>query len=375
LRKVLHYAAAPVEGGLMGHLTLLSTRTSRHGYLSEVWIQPSTALDGAAAAMAAGGAAVRRLTVRGKSDLPGLLAFSRALLASDPDILHVHLASPVESLPVLFLARHLSRARTVTTEHAPAHHPAERPWSRRAKAAACRGLARVIALTDSDADYLTSQLGVARGKIRCVPNGVAVEEGLPAREEARRRLEIPPGAAVIAYVGEIVEKKGVFDLLAAMRGLDPAGGDSLAVLAGEGPGSLELAARAESEGLAGRFKLIGSLRPPRDLYAACDIFVLPSHGEASPLALLEAMAAGRPVVATQVGGIPDAVRDGVEGRLVPPGEPASLAAALADLLGDRARRETMGAAARARILAAFDVEVMVKRICALYDEILAGGSA
>lgn len=371
-RVVLHHAAAPVPGGLLGHLALLAPRTAAHGWLSEVVMRPDPALDETASEIQRTGLTVRRLVVKGKGDLPGLIAFRRAIREADPAILHVHLASPVESLPVLLAAPRLSKAAIVVTEHAPSHHPAERPWSRAAKRLAGRSVARVVALSAEDADYLEREFGVPAAKIRRLWNGVEIPAAVPSREEARRRFGLPPDAAVLGYVGEIAEKKGLSDLVAAMRAL---AGNPIALLAGDGPFAGPLGDEAGRAGLGDRFRLLGPLRPPHDIYAACDVFVLPSHGEAMPLALLEAMAAGRPVVAARVGGIPEALRDGVEGLLVPPRDPEALRASISRLLGDAALRERMGSAARSRVEDSFGVDRMVAATCALYDEVIAEAGA
>jgi glycosyltransferase involved in cell wall biosynthesis len=99
------------------------------------------------------------------------------------------------------------------------------------------------------------------------------------------------------------------------------------------------------------------------------VFCLPSHAEGLPMAMLEAMAAGRPVVATPVGGIPDVVQDGANGLLVAPGQAAPLAGALARLLGDAGLRLRLGQAARATIAARFDAAVLTDRIADLYREL------
>ena len=372
MRRVVHYAAAPVPGGLITHLSLLAARTADRGYRSEAWIRPVEALDAAAADLSGSGVPVRRLTVKGKADLPGLLAFARALRKSDPEILHVHLASPVESLPVIFLAGWIGRARIIATEHAPTHHPTERAWSRAARAAAFRRVDRIVALARQDADYLRERFGAPPGKIRCIANGVPLPSALPSRREARCALAVPETSAVIAYAGEIAEKKGLLDLVAAMERIGERDGGPVALLAGEGAFAPALHDRIRAAGLGDRCRLLGRLSRTLDLYAACDIFVLPSHGEGMPMALLEAMAAGRPVVATRVGGVPDVVRDGMEGRLVPPHDSAALAAALTDLLADAAARERMGSAARKRIEEGFEIRKMVDATCSLYDEILSG---
>jgi glycosyltransferase involved in cell wall biosynthesis len=108
--------------------------------------------------------------------------------------------------------------------------------------------------------------------------------------------------------------------------------------------------------------------------AKADIFVTPSVSEGLGVAVLEAMAMGRPVVATATGGLPEAVLDGETGLLVPPGEPAALAEALVSLLRDPTRARRMGEAGRERALAHFDSRRIVPRILALYEALVSGGA-
>jgi len=375
VRRVLHFTAARTAGGLIGHLRLLAPLTAERGWESTVMIPEAPALDAAAGAMARDGLALHRGSVAGKGDLRGLLAFRRTLRDLSPDLLHVHLASPFESLPVILGTPRARGPRIVTTEHAPSHHPLEHPWSRAAKRLAGRRVNRVIALSARDADLLVRSFGLPVGRIRAIPNGVAIP---PSRDrvEARRRLGIPENRPVLAYAGEIVETKGLGDLIDALAILargSAAVPAPLAVLAGEGPFASEIPRRAGAAGIGDLLRLAGRLDPPTDLLAACDLFVLPSHAEAMPLALLEAMAAGRPVIASRVGGIPDVVREGIEGLLVPARDPAALAVAIGRLLSDAALRERMGEAARARVEASFSARAMADATCALYDEVARGG--
>lgn len=375
MRRVVHVTAATVMGGLLTHVARLAPRTGAHGWESQVVFPPGAALDGTADALESREVIVHRESVRGKGDLRGLLAMRRLVSIAAPDLLHVHLSSPVESLPLLLGVPRRGTLRIVTTEHAPSHHPAERPWSRLAKRRSLARIARVIALSSPDAGYLESVFHVPPEKLRRVPNGVPIPESPPDRDGARRRLGLGEGDEVIGYVGALAESKGLKDLVEAVAALAPARPVPVVLLGGEGDYAAEIREQAEAAGIGARVRLLGLLHPPDDLYAACDLFVLPSHGEAMPLALLEAMAAGRPVVATEVGGIPDVVRNGVEGTLVPSRQPRALSAAIGALLADARGRERMGRAARARVESGFSLDRMVAATCALYDEVVSGPRA
>ena len=194
-------------------------------------------------------------------------------------------------------------------------------------------------------------------RIVCVPNGVPV---LPASPAARE-----PG--LVAFAGRCRATKGIHDLVEALAATARSHPRVHAECAGDG--DLAAVARHASRlGIPGRVRLRGWIgaRERDDLLARASIFVLPSHAEALPMGLLEAMAAGCAVVATSVGGIPDLVRHGVNGLLVPPREPAELAKALRTLLDDPQLAERLGREARATVVARYTPERAVERLEQVY---------
>jgi len=177
------------------------------------------------------------------------------------------------------------------------------------------------------------------------------------RAAARRRLGLPAEAPVVAAVGALGPEKCVGDAVAACARL--AGAHLL--VAGDGPERAALERRAAA--LApGRVHFAGTLPGPADALAAADVVVLASRTEGMPGVLVEAGLSGRPVVATAVGGVPEIVRDGETGVLVPPGDVAALADGLARAL---ASRDRLGGAARRRCLAAFEIGPVADRWAAL----------
>lgn len=203
-----------------------------------------------------------------------------------------------------------------------------------------------------------------RAKLRVVPNGIDVDTfaATARRGRVRAELGLAPDRLVVSLVGEVGWRKGQAVLLEAVARLRANGAahDAVFLLAGEGGGRTELEARARALGLAdGTVRFLGFRDDVPDLLADTDLLVLPSFEEGFPNALLEGMALGLPVVSTPVDGIPELVVDGVTGVLTPPGDAPALAAALGALLGDAARRRTMGEAGRARVREAFSqVRVM-----------------
>jgi len=355
--RVLLLTGAASPGGLHRHLQILAEGLVRRGVAVHVVLPKAQGADTVARACAAAGGTVTRLAVAGKTDLAGWRALRGLTARTGADVVHVHLSSPVEAFPALLALRAGGARRIVTTEHAPTWFPLRRPWSRAAKRLVGRGVAAVIAVSEADAAFLRAAFGVPANKLRVVRNGVPLDGYGMDRAEARRACGLPEDGFLVGYLGALEDKKGVADLL---RAADCAGVRGLRVaLAGEG--SLRSALAARTDGL-----VLGPLSDPRPFLRSLDVFAFPSHQEALPLAVLEAMAAGLPLVATRVGGIPEAVEDEETGLLVPPRDPERLAAALRRLAEDPALARRLGEAARARVCREFSAERMVEQTLAVY---------
>ncbi len=189
-----------------------------------------------------------------------------------------------------------------------------------------------------------------QGDVTVVRQGVdldAVRGHLGDRVAARRALSADADQIVIGTVANLRRNKGYPDLLAAAASVIAAGIDARFVSIGQGPLADELAALRDELDLADRFTFLGYRHDVAALAAGFDIFCLASHHEGLPIALLEALALGIPVVVTRVGGIPEVVSDGVEGSVVEPGRPDELARALVSLAANPADRADRSAAARA----------------------------
>jgi glycosyltransferase involved in cell wall biosynthesis len=187
---------------------------------------------------------------------------------------------------------------------------------------------------------------------------------------ALRELGIPEGAPTVCTVGNFREDKGHRYLLEAAILTRRAIPDVRFVLVGLGPLEREVRERTRRRGLDGTVIFAGFREDAPRVAGACDVFALSSLREGLPIALLEAMAQGRPSVATRVGGIPEVLEDGRDGLLVPPADSHAFAQALVALLRDSGRRERLGAAARARA-ADFDIRRSVRRMEEVYGELLA----
>jgi glycosyltransferase involved in cell wall biosynthesis len=225
----------------------------------------------------------------------------------------------------------------------------------------------VVAVSPAAADELV-EAGLGRGRVATVLNAVAVPELRP-REEVRRELGLED-AELVVTVGRYRAEKNQRLLIEAARLLAPERPRLRALIVGIGDLEEELRAQAREAGL-GDVVTVTGLRPdPVDLAGAADVVTLTSTREALGLTLLEAMAAGTPVIGTAVGGIPDAVDDGRTGLLVPSGDARALADALRRLLDDRELARRLAAAGREEVERRFSVAAMTAGYRAVYDSAL-----
>ena len=223
-----------------------------------------------------------------------------------------------------------------------------------------------IVLTPSLREAAQPFLRGAR-RLEMVPPGIDLDRFDPAAVEAAavRRLR-GSASRVVGIVARLAEQKGIETLLDAIPRLLDAAPDTRALIAGDGPNRAALEARARRLGIAAAVDFLGYRADVEAIYAALDVMVLPSRHEGFGVAFIEAMAMGVAVVGTRVVGSVDAVRDGITGLLVPPDDPAALAAAILRLLDDPQLRRRLVDEARRRVLAHCSREGMVRRTEALY---------
>ncbi len=229
------------------------------------------------------------------------------------------------------------------------------------------------------ADRLPCVSEATRAQLGDDPRAVVLHDGLGVapvrapRDAARAALGLPPDAFVCAILGRISTWKGQDVLIRAMAQL---GENAIALVAGdpwqgEEQRLEDLRALAASLGVSGRVRFAGFRSDVENVYGAADVVAVPStQPDPLPNSALEAAAAGCCVVAAAHGGLPEIVRNGVSGRLVTPGDPAALAAALAELRDDPAQRARLGTAAAADVRARFAPALLLERAQALYDELL-----
>ena len=320
--------------------------------------------DAAHARLRAHGVAPARVPARGLRP-SGVAAIRRHLSAVRPDLVHTHLkyADVIGGLA----ARSLGIPVVSTLHEADWRgRPAEHARQRIAALVRRRCADRVVAVSEAArASYLAT--GWERpDRVAVVRNGIPPRRAARSRAEVREALGLPPAAPVLAMVSALRPEKAheiAFEAFGRLRARHP---DACLLVAGDGP------RRAELERLAGPgIVLAGHQDDVASLLGAADLLLHPSHVEAFPTSLLEAMQASLPVVATRVGGIPEIVEDGVTGLLVAaPPEPGAVAAAAERVLADPGLRAAMGAAAAARYAQRFSADVWMRETRAVYDAVM-----
>ena len=250
----------------------------------------------------------------------------------------------------------------------------ESPLMRRLDAMTLYRADGFCALSPLLARDLRDRLAIPREKITVIPNAVdtaAADSALRrGRLEARSSLGLSPADMVFLSLSRLHPQKGLFTLLEAFRPVALTHPRGHLIVAGEGPERESLEERARELGIGPQVTFPGPVSSPWPLMAAADIFVLPSLYEGMPNALLEAMAARLPVVATDRGAVPDMIVDGREGFVVPPEDPAALQAALDRLAWSADMRRTMGDRGRHRVEEDFRPEAVIERLDRLYGKLL-----
>jgi glycosyltransferase involved in cell wall biosynthesis len=288
-----------------------------------------------------------------------------------PDIVHTHLA---KAGTIGRIAARVVGARVVIhTYHGTVFRGYFGPRKSRAFIEIERALShvttRIVAITAGQRrDLIALGIGDER-KVVEIPLGLPLAEFLDPldRSSARAALQIDRDVPLIAIVARLVPVKDVSMFLKAMASVPS---PAVALVVGDGFLRAELEAESVALGLSERCRFLGWRADVKSIYAAADVIALTSQNEGSPVSIIEAMAAGKAVVATAVGGVPDVVTDGSTGTLVPAGDAQAFSAAVRGLLADPLRRERLGAAARRAVYPAYDARRLIADMSSLYSSLV-----
>lgn len=379
--KACHLITRLIVGGAQRLALETAAALARSGWSVELWAGPQTGPEGSLHEEARR----RGLLLRAVPDLVREIApvrdarayawLKRELARARFDLVHTHSSKAgILGRHAAFAARVPVRVHSIhgwgTTPDTP---PLRRRLFERLERQAARRAHALIAVSEAVRDA-----GLARGigepgLYRVIRGGIAL--GPPPDGEARRRarsaLGLPAEARVAGTIGRLDHAKDPLGALAALAPVLAAEPRARAVFIGDGP-LRDAVERAVARGaLRDRVILPGRRGDARELAAAFDVFFLASRWEGFPLAVIEAMAAGLPVVSYDVTGVREAVEDGACGHLLAPGDQAGWGERIAELLRDAAARQRLGDAARRRAEREFGLERMLEATRALYDELRA----
>jgi glycosyltransferase involved in cell wall biosynthesis len=296
---------------------------------------------------------VTEVAMRGDADLPAVLRILGVLRDRRVGLVHLHTG---RANVLGGAAAWWAGIPAVTTRRM------ERRVRRSYKSAAVYGrfTGATVAISPAVADCLAAG-GVAADRIHLIHEAVDPARVVPVRgrHATRASLGANDDACVLLTLAALIHRKGIDVLLEALHEANTAGVAPQVWIAGEGADRATLEAARDRFGLADRVRFLGARTDVGDLLAGCDAFILPSRREGLGVAALEAMAAGRPVVCSAVGGLAHSVVHERTGLLVPPGDAAALAAALDRVVSDRALRQRLGTAGPQRIAEGFLAGQMV----------------
>lgn len=312
------------------------------------------------------GLTVHAVPFAGDHDLLFIPRLLRILKQEQPDIVHIHSRRGADTLG-LVAAKLAGGAKVIISRRV--DDPIRLNGFNRLRYV--RLPDRVVTVSKGIARVLEAA-GVPAAKIRQVYSAIDFKSYQSPLDvpTARQRLELPPAVPVLAVIAQLIPRKGHRFLLEALPTILASHPDTQVLFVGEGADEARLREQVSRLGLSGHVRFLGYRNDIGDILRACDLLVHPATMEGFANVAMQAMAAGLPVVSSAVGGMPESVRDGVTGLLVPPQDPALLAAAILRLLDDPALPRQLGERGKAIVENEFNTDAMVKGNLAVYEELL-----
>lgn len=366
---VLHLISSAGFYGAEAMLVTLARAEARMGHQIEVAALRDDRFGHAEVAEAAGKAGLKTHVIPcgGRLDIGAIGELRKILKASSVDILHAHgykadLYGKLASWP--------RRTKLVSTCHNWPNPAMQMQTYAKLDRMLLRGF-DVITTPSPLVEETLRRSGIAAKKVFWINNGVDLQQFQSAEPGLRRELNLG-SQPIVGFVGRLVPGKGGTVLLEAAKTVIEHVPNAHFVFAGEGPCRKDWEEVSRVLGLTARVHFLGVRKDMPSLYASMNIMVLPSLEEAMPMCLLEAMATGLPVIATNVGAVPEVMTHGEHGYVLEPGPVEPLSNALIDLLKDNTKASQFGAAGKIRIEQRYSADAMARQYLSLYRQALDG---
>ena len=368
--RILHFLSFPFRGGVEEHALSVLIALRNYGFAPFV-AAPAPLLKIMEPEWAEFGVRSVAIEMSSPLDWRGAAMLAAMLKRERIDLVHCHMASA--TLCALPAAR-ISGAMIIETCHG------REFWreGKRVKGSfwvdrqASRFVDKYIAVSHAAAGHLNQVKGIPVDKIVVIHNGRDLTRLMPPTPEqtAEARAELGlHNQPTVLLLGRLAKEKGHALLIEALKMLDSRWPSLIAIFAGIGPLEAQIRALCDAAGMTDRVRFLGYRQDLQRVLAVADLVVLPSMSEGLPLAAVEALAAARPIVATEVGGTPEVVQNDQTGLLVPPGNPAALAEAMDRVLSDPGLALRLGTSGRTFVERHFDVRTQVERTVALYRDL------
>ncbi len=374
--RVAYISNSVTMGGMENHMLELARQVARLGCRVSAIVPAAPALAPLYKGLQEAGIGTYRLNLPGCQPPWSLLANAlharRLIRRLGVEVVHQHRTGPYHGKWACLAARAAGAPVVVATEHQPAFRL--QGWPRWVNARVDALVDRIITVSEADRRSQIELASRPEAKVVAIHNGIDLARFSPCPPSeqalARRELGLDPQALLVGCAARLDVQKGLSYLLEATAILATRWPRLVVLLAGEGPKRAALEAQARALGIAERVHFLGYRPDVARIVRVVDLFVLPSVWESFGLAVAEAMALARPVVATRVGGLPEVVVDGETGLLAPPCSPEALSGAMARCLADPDLSYRLGQAGRRRVEEHFSAEAMACHTLALYEELL-----
>jgi glycosyltransferase involved in cell wall biosynthesis len=303
------------------------------------------------------------------SNLPRLVLL---IMKERPDIVHFNLSLPYSCAPALMICGFFKKIRATAAVHSVGAASSRFPFIGQLKKMialkALKSAKEFICVSQKSKETFCNNFNIPPDKVAVIYNGVDLfdTEKSGKAENLKKSLGINTDERVIGSISRLVKNKGLEDLLKAVSNLK---GKEKLLIVGDGPLRGKLTGLAMELGIQDRVVFTGHQKEVLPFLLAMDIFVMPSLSESMPFALMEAMAAGRAVISTDVGGVKELVKDGENGLLVPAGDPDKLCDAVSLLSSDIVKMAKLGIAAKKTIEEKFSIEAMMRKTEDFFDSV------